>query len=218
MKFTVVELCAGGGGQALGLEMAGFECVAAIEIEPQFCATLRLNRPSWRVIEGDIRSVCGREFEGTDLLAAGVPCPPFSIAGKQLGSEDERDMFPAALRLIGEVRPSAVLIENVPGLASRRFKSYRNRIIESLARLGYQAGWRLLNASEFGVPQLRPRFLLVGLRDEYWSHFTWPQPGRKCKTVGESLRDFMGANGWPGVGGWAERATKIHSSPPELSV
>ena len=118
MGLAVLELCAGGGGQALGLEAAGFESEAAVEIDAHSCATLRLNRPEWRVIQSDIREVSGCDFRGIDLLAGGVPCPPFSIAGKQLGRHDERDLFPEALRIIEESKPAAVLLENVPGLAS----------------------------------------------------------------------------------------------------
>ena len=110
MSLSALELCAGGGGQALGLEMAGFACAAAAEIEPQACQTLLNNRPGWNVIQGDIRNLHGRDFRGIDLLAGGVPCPPFSIAGKQLGADDERDMFPTALRLIAEAKPAAVLL------------------------------------------------------------------------------------------------------------
>ena len=84
MNHTVLELCAGGGGQALGLEMAGFHHAGAVEYEPQFCTTLRTNRPHWNVIQQDIRNLRPNDFTGLDLLAAGVPCPPFSIAGKQL--------------------------------------------------------------------------------------------------------------------------------------
>lgn len=98
---AVLEACVGGGGQALGLEAAGFECASAIEIDPAACKTLRANRPDWRVIQADIKNVSGREFRGVDLFAAGIPCPPFSIAGKQLGFLDERDLFPDALRVIG---------------------------------------------------------------------------------------------------------------------
>src|SRR5438270_5736275 len=168
MELTAVELCAGGGGQALGLEMAGFECKAAIEIEPAFCETLRSNRPNWTVIESDLRLISGRRFSGVDLIAAGVPCPPFSIAGKQLGSDDDRDMFPAALHLIEQARPKAVLIENVPGLASLKFQKYRRQVFRKLNELGFHLEWKVVNACEYGVPQLRPRFLLVGLRSKYW--------------------------------------------------
>ena len=99
-KPTVLDICTGAGGEALGIENAGFSNVASVEIEPVACQTLRCNRPSWRVIESDIRAIHGADFRGIDLLAGGVPCPPFTIAGKQLGAEDERDLFPEALHLI----------------------------------------------------------------------------------------------------------------------
>jgi len=98
--------------------MAGFHHAAAVEYEPQFCATLRKNRSDWNVIEDDIRNLRAQDFTGLDLLADGVPCPPFSIAGKQLGGDDDRDMFPAALDLVEGARPRGVLFENVRGLAS----------------------------------------------------------------------------------------------------
>src|SRR5688572_12742431 len=93
---TVLEICAGAGGQALGLEAAGFEPVGLVELEPIACATLSANRPHWQVHEADVTQFSGKPYDGIDLLAGGVPCPPFSIAGKQLGRADERDLFPAA--------------------------------------------------------------------------------------------------------------------------
>ena len=122
MSLTAIELCAGGGGQALGLEMAGFHHAAAVEYEPHYCTTLRTNRPHWKVVEDDIRNFRAEDYSGIDLVAGGVPCPPFSIAGKQLGGDDERDMFPAALKIIETIRPRAVLLENVQGLASVKFE------------------------------------------------------------------------------------------------
>ena len=104
-QFNSLEMCAGAGGQALGLEMAGFDHSALIELEPAACATLRLNRPAWNVIEDDLRRFDGRPYQGVDLVAGGVPCPPFSKAGKQLGAKDERDLFPEAIRLVDECRP-----------------------------------------------------------------------------------------------------------------
>ena len=106
-QFTSLEICAGAGGQALGLEMAGFDHAALVELEPPACETLRLNRPSWNVVEGDLREFSGLLYSGIDLLAGGVPCPPFSKAGKQLGADDERDLFPEAIRLVDECRPKA---------------------------------------------------------------------------------------------------------------
>lgn len=132
--LTVLELCTGGGGQALGLEMAGFECVGAVENDLHACNTLRENRPSWTVRHSDIQDFSGREFRSVDLLAARVPCPPFSIAGKQLGAEDERDLFPEALRIIAEAQPAAVMLENVAGFASAKFSDYRTYLFRKLNR------------------------------------------------------------------------------------
>ena len=137
-RATCVEICAGAGGQALGLSTAGFDHVAAVEIEPDACATLSLNRPKWDVLQTDIRELNGRDLRGIDLLAGGVPCPPFSVAGHQLGAADERDLFPDALRLIREAKPAAVLLENVRGLASKRFSDYRAAVISELQEAGYR--------------------------------------------------------------------------------
>ena len=156
VKPTVLEICAGGGGQALGLEQAGLDLSAAVEIDADACRTLLSNRPRWRVEGADICLFDARPFRGVDLVAGGVPCPPFSVAGKQLGEEDERDLFPAALRVVEEARPAAVMLENVRGFASSRFDGYRAGLVRTLAALGYEADSRLLNASDFGVPQLRP--------------------------------------------------------------
>src|SRR5512142_590124 len=114
-ELSSLELCAGAGGQAIGLEAAGFAPQAVVEIDHHCCETLRKNRPRWQVTEQDIRKFDGNKFEGVDLLAAGLPCPPFSVAGKQLGAKDERNLFPAALRIIEQVQPRAVMIENVRG-------------------------------------------------------------------------------------------------------
>lgn len=209
MTFSTLELCAGGGGQALGLEMAGFHHAAAVEYEHQFCTTLRTNRPHWNVIQRDIRELRPRDFTGLDLLAAGVPCPPFSIAGKQLGSEDERDMFPAALAMIEGASPRGVLFENVQGLAAEKFSDYRRGLLERLSKLGYQPEWRVLQAADFGVPQLRPRFVLVALKPRDAECFRWPLPLSRRSTVGETLVDLMGVNGWRGAEAWALRADRI---------
>jgi len=103
---TALEICAGGGGQALGLEQAGFAHVGLVEVDEAACETLKANRPLWNVIQADINDIDGVPYQGIDLLAGGIPCPPFSIAGKQLGSEDERNLFPAVIRLTKQIRPS----------------------------------------------------------------------------------------------------------------
>jgi DNA (cytosine-5)-methyltransferase 1 len=209
MSFSVLELCAGGGGQALGLEMAGFHHAATIEYEKQPCTTLRTNRPHWNTIEADIRNIRGSDFSGVDLIAAGVPCPPFSIAGKQLGADDERDMFPTALEIVEKAKPRAVLFENVPGFASARFESYRFNLIQSLVKMGYQPDWDVLQASNYGVSQLRPRFVLIALRPSDAEHFSWPVISAKPPTVGEKLIDLMAANGWNGATAWAQKANSV---------
>jgi DNA (cytosine-5)-methyltransferase 1 len=208
--LTSIEICSGAGGQALGLEMAGYNHLALVEIEPWACATLRLNRPDWNVIEGDLHAFDARPYRGVDLLAGGVPCPPFSRAGKQLGANDERDLFPQAIRLVDECRPRAVMLENVRGLLDAVFEDYRNKVEKQLKKLGYVPGWRLLNASDFGVSQLRPRVVFVALRKDAASNFAWPQPSlHEPPTVGELLHDLMKVNGWRGADRWRESANAI---------
>lgn len=209
MSYYSLELCAGGGGQALGMEQAGFHHVGVVEYEPQFCTTLRLNRPEWNVRQEDIRTLRYQDFGDVDLVAGGVPCPPFSIAGKQLGGDDERDMFPAALQIIAGIRPRGVVLENVQGLATAKFSDYRNKLMRQLNKLGYDSQWRVLQASDFGVPQLRPRFILVALRPDDMACFTWPKNAGITRSVGETLVDLMGANGWLGTEAWVERANSI---------
>lgn len=209
-ELTSLEICAGAGGQALGLEMSGFEHSALVEIEPPACATLRLNRPHWNVIEGDLREFDGKPYKGIDLLAGGVPCPPFSKAGRQLGADDERDLFPEALRLVDECRPQAVMLENVRGLLDGVFDDYRNKVEKQLKKLGYIPSWRLLNASDYGVSQLRPRVVFVGIKKEFAADFSWPEPRLvEPLTVGELLHDLMKAKDWRGADDWKLLANSI---------
>jgi DNA (cytosine-5)-methyltransferase 1 len=208
-KFTVAEFCVGGGGQALGLEAAGFDCVAAIEIDADCCTTLRLNRPQWNILHEDMRQVDGSRWRNVDLFAAGVPCPPFSIAGKQLGTDDDRDLFPEAIRIIGEMKPKAVMLENVPGFAAAKFSDYRDKLRIQLLELGYESDWRVLQAADYGVPQLRPRFILAALPKKKMSCFEWPTPATKKRTVGDTLQDLMAQGGWKGVDRWVANAQAI---------
>ena len=209
-KLTCVEICAGAGGQALGLERAGFEPEALIEIEVPCCSTLRENRPNWNVIEGDVKEFDGSKFRGVDLLAGGVPCPPFSKAGKQRGKNDERDLFPEALRLVNEIKPKVVMLENVRGFLDAVFEDYRLNLKRQLQKMGYIAEWRLLNASDFGVSQLRPRVVIVAVKKDFSDFFLWPETNNQNpKTVGELLKDKMSANGWGGVERWVRQADDI---------
>ena len=210
MKFTSIEICAGAGGQAIGLEQAGFEHLALIEIEPLACQTLNKNRPHWNVIESDIKNFSSTEYNGIDLLAGGVPCPPFSIAGKQLGHLDDRDLFPEALRLAKQCNPKVIMLENVRGLLDIKFKEYRRHILNELYKRGYQCDWRLVNASDFGVSQLRPRAILIALKKKYFDYFEWPIKNEDPPiSVGELLYEEMSSLGWENVDNWKLIANKI---------
>lgn len=205
--LTTLELCAGGGGAALGLERAGFAPVALVENDPHACATLRCNRPYWNVIEADIQRFEAGYWKGVDLVSGGLPCPPFSIAGKQMGAEDERDLFPAMLRIVADAQPRAVLIENVRGILATRFDSFRARINDALDAIGFDAYWQGFNAVDFGVPQLRARAFLVALRRGETSALKWPTSStRSASTVGATLVDLMGARDWQGASDWALKA------------
>ena len=211
VKLSSIEICAGAGGQALGLERAGFEAQALIENDARCCETLRFNRPDWNVIEDDIQSFDGRPYKGEiQLLAGGVPCPPFSKAGKQLGKDDDRDLFPEAIRLVREIRPNAVMLENVRGFLDAVFEDYRIKLKRRLQRLGYVVDWRLLNASDYGVSQLRPRVVIVAIKKELADNFQWCTPlDHNPPSVGELLLDQMKAGGWRGANRWAKQADDI---------
>ncbi|MBO8202170.1 DNA cytosine methyltransferase [Streptomyces smyrnaeus] len=200
--LTSVEICAGAGGQAIGLHRAGFRHLALLEIDQYACATLAENvgnDDEWEgceVLQGDLKDFdAGRKMtalpapkgqkggrpleEGElDLLAGGVPCPPFSVAGHGLGRDDERDLFPAMLKLVGALMPRAVLIENVRGILHEKFDTYRSEITHELSEKGYAVcGWRLLEARDYGVPQLRPRSVLIAIRNDVMvgtEKFPWP--------------------------------------------
>lgn len=208
--LTCLEICAGAGGQALGLALAGFVHVGLVECEQAYCNVLKANRPEWPVICADVNNFSGTEFQGVDLLSGGVPCPPFSVAGKQLGPDDERDLFPQALRLIAEVKPRALLLENVKGFLDPRFAPYRATILQRISALGYRPQIKLLNACDYGVPQLRPRVVIVALRQDEPGVFSYPDPlGESAPSVGTVLADLMAEQGWRGVTAWVRGAQRI---------
>jgi DNA (cytosine-5)-methyltransferase 1 len=134
-----------------------------VENDRHACATLRsIRRWKHAVRETDLRDFCAARYEDIDLVAGGVPCPPFSRAGRRLGDhQDERDLFPEALRIVGECDPRAVMIENVCNLLGPEFSDYRASVLEELARLDYVADWRLPESCDYDVPQLRPRAVLA---------------------------------------------------------
>jgi len=209
--LSTLELCAGGGGQALGLEQADIAHAGLIENDVHCCNTLRDNRKHWNVIKEDLTKITDvSAFKGVDIVSGGLPCPPFSKAGKQLGHRDERNLFPAAIDIIDQLRPRAVMIENVRGILDAVFDDYRTHIAGKLGKLGYKPDWHLLNASHYGVPQLRPRVVFVAIQNAYADKFDWPDPLHEPPpTVGESLYEMMAAKGWKGAKAWKKRANEI---------
>lgn len=208
--YKSLEICAGAGGQALGLEEAGFEHTALVEIEPSACATMKLNRPSWNVIQADVKNFSAKPYRNIDLFAGGVPCQPFSHGGAQLGQLDERDLFPEALRLIKECSPRAIMLENVRGLLDADFAEYRKYILSYLMALGYNCDWRLVNACDYGVSQLRPRAILVALKKECFQYFRWPQKSEVPPlSVGDLLYEEMASAGWELANKWRRQANGI---------
>lgn len=219
--LSVVEICAGAGGQSLGLHLAGFRHELAVELDTKAAATLRMNLarlaaraglPAPEVAEGDVADEdvwLPENYKRVSLLAGGVPCPPFSKAGERKGSQDERDLFAWAVEAAGRMDPDAVLLENVDGLSDKRFAGYRQAVLDRFGEMGYLADWKRLEAKDFGVPQLRPRFILVALKHEFAPYFAWPTATPTLQTVGTALYDLMAANGWPGAAAWASRANRI---------
>ncbi len=206
-SLTSIEFCAGAGGQALGLEQAGFSHLLLVDNDKDCCNTLRANRSGWNVQCRDMDSYEIDTIENLDLFAAGLPCPPFSVAGKQLGAKDERNLFPAALRLIEATQPRFVLIENVRGFLAKSFSSYRNELKEAFNSLGYEVDWRLYNSRDFDVCQNRSRVAIVAAKRADWSYFSFPEPTRtSTQTVGDLLVDLMSANGWPVAREWQKAA------------
>ncbi|WP_070015391.1 DNA cytosine methyltransferase [Streptomyces nanshensis] len=216
-QLTSLEICAGAGGQAIGLEQAGFRHLALVEYDKHAVDTLKTNMEREHGEDApDVLGLDVHDFEPgrklkalggeslepgqLDLLAGGVPCPPFSKAGKQLGEDDDRDLFPRMLWLVSSLKPKAVMIENVRGIMDVKFETYRKSIAEHLVEAGYRfCGWRILEAHNYGVPQLRPRSVLIAIQDEYCvkagledGKFPWPtEMGSRRNTVFDALQSSM---------------------------
>lgn len=209
-RLTSIEFCAGAGGQALGLELAGFEHKLLVDNDADCCATLSANRPDWRVEQRDMAQYDLPNIGAVDLFAAGLPCPPFSVAGKQLGENDERNLFPAALELIHASQPKFVLIENVRGFLSRSFETYRGQLRDAFSEIGYEVGWKLFDAKDFGVSQSRSRVAIVAAKSRYWSEYSFPEPCNSAPlAIGDLLVDLMAENGWHGARKWQRNARAI---------
>lgn len=192
-QYKCVELFAGAGGLALGLEQAGFKTEMLNEIDKSACATLRYNRPNWNVIEGDIAQINFSKYKGQiDLLSGGFPCQAFSYAGKKLGFEDTRGtLFYEFGRALKECIPKVFLAENVKGLASHDSGRTLQTIKEVLTELGYTLiEPRVLQAMFYKVPQKRERLIIVGVRNDLYHSvtFRWPSPYKRIMTLRDALK------------------------------
>ena len=206
---TVIELFAGCGGLALGLEKAGLAAKALIEIDKYAVATLRHNRPEWNVIHADVSQV---SFEGmsADIVTGGFPCQSFSYAGKGLGFEDTRGtLFYEFARCIKEVQPKVFLAENVKGLNSHQNGKTLKTVLAVLESLGYNIQYRLLNAVNYDVPQKRERIIIVGTRPGIC--FQYPAPSPKILTLRDALKDVPPSEGMKYS---SKRAAVLAQVPP----
>lgn len=197
-KPTVIELFAGAGGLALGLEKAGFESLALIEIDKFAAGTLQKNRPNWRVIQEDVAKISALDLESyfsikkgeLDLLSGGAPCQSFSYAGKRLGLEDARGtLFYHYAKFLEKLLPKMFLFENVRGLQSHDGGRTYATILHIFESMGYQVKSKVLNAWDYGVAQKRERLIMIGIREDLLSthHFNYPAP-HSYKPV---LRDIL---------------------------
>lgn len=190
--YNSIELFAGAGGLAIGLEKSGFNAVALNEIDKNACATLRKNRPDWNVIEGDISNVNFTVYKDIDFLSGGFPCQAFSYAGNKLGFEDTRGtLFFEFARAIKEIKPKVFLGENVRGLLTHDNGKTLEAIKSVIQELGYTLiEPRVLKAIFYRVPQKRERLFLVCIRNDLvkYNNFEWPEPFNKVLTVKDALK------------------------------
>lgn len=214
-RHTDIELFAGAGGLALGLEQAGFDGLAYVEINGDACETLRRNRPRWNVIDGDVHGIDFRQYDGrVDLVSGGFPCQAFSMAGKRLGFGDIRGtLFAEVIRCANETHPKMLLMENVKGLLShdggRTFETIRHEVEQA----GYSLQWKVLNASYHGVGQARERIVMIGIRDDLADRisFEYPEPDDRQTTLRDALD---GVPDSPGVSYSEKKAKVLDLVPP----
>ena len=189
--YTVLELFAGAGGLAVGLEKAGLKCVALNEIDKHACETLRKNRPNWKVLEGDIKNFNFAEYHNqVDVVTGGFPCQAFSYAGKRLGLEDARGtLFYEFARVVKEVNPPICIGENVKGLLNHDNGKTLQGMISILDEIGYNVvPVQVLKAINFKVPQKRERLILVGIRKDIDIKYEYPRPYKKIYNLSDALK------------------------------
>ena len=198
-QVTAIELFAGAGGLALGLEQAGIKTLEHVEFDKACCETLRTNRPNWNVVCADIHNVDFSEYrDKVDIVTGGFPCQAFSYAGKKMGFEDVRGtLFYEFARCIKETHPKMFMAENVKGLLSHDNGRTLNTIISVFEDLGYTIGNRkqILNACYYGVGQKRERIVIIGIRNDIHTEFHYPEAEKKQTTLREALNNCPLSNG-----------------------
>ena len=190
-EFNVLELFAGAGGLAVGMEKAGIKCVALNEIDKWACKTLRANRPKWNVLEGDIKSFDFTKYnDHVDIVTGGFPCQAFSYAGKKLGLQDARGtLFYEFARAVQEVNPLICIGENVKGLLSHEKGKTIEGMISILDEIGYNVvPVKVLKAINYKVPQKRERVILVGVRKDINTKYEYPLPHYKIYNLKDALK------------------------------
>jgi DNA (cytosine-5)-methyltransferase 1 len=190
-EYKALELFAGAGGLAIGMEKAGIKCVALNEIDKWACQTLRKNRPNWRVLEGDIKKFDFSEYKNKiDVVTGGFPCQAFSYAGKKLGFADARGtLFYEFARVVKEVAPPICIGENVRGLISHDGGKTLKGMISILDEIGYKViPVQVLKAINYKVPQKRERLILVGIRKDIDLSYNYPKPHNKIYHLKDALK------------------------------
>lgn len=197
--ITEIELFAGAGGLALGLEEAGIKGLEFVEFDHDACNTLRTNRPKWNIVEDDIHNVDFTKYKDRiDIVTGGFPCQAFSYAGKKLGFEDTRGtLFHEFARCVKEVNPKMFLAENVKGLLSHDKGRTFSTIINVFEGLGYTLQYKVLNACFYGVGQKRERVVIIGIRNDLTDKikFNYPVPDKEWTTLRTALKDCPESEG-----------------------
>ena len=189
--YSVIELFAGAGGLAVGMEKAGLKCVSLNEIDKWACQTLRKNRPYWNVLEGDIKTFNFSEYYNkVDIVTGGFPCQAFSYAGKKLGLSDARGtLFYEFARVVKEVNPPICIGENVRGLLSHENGKTLRGMISILDEIGYNVvPVQVLKAINYKVPQKRERIILVGIRKDINLNYEYPKPYNRIYNLKDALK------------------------------
>ncbi len=200
-KYSVIELFAGAGGLALGLEQAGFDTKLTVEINKWANRTLKKNRPNWNIIQEDITQVSKhgikkylKDNQEIDLLSGGYPCQSFSYAGKKLGLEDTRGtLFWDFAKILKEIKPKMFLAENVKGLVTHDKGRTLQVMLDVFREVGYSVTYKVLNSLDYGVAQKRHRVFIIGIRDDIREKinedYTFPSPYKTKLVLRDVLKD-----------------------------